>query len=86
MPKFVHSSATDYLHVTRSPAHVASALLGANLVFSLPFGGRYRSAEAASATASASALQAQATLVKRQIDMLADQDVAASDNRSERRD
>ena len=49
----------------------------AQLVFSIPFGGRYRSATTARETAAASDLQAQAVKVAREIDALADQDVAA---------
>ncbi|HLZ84705.1 MAG TPA: TolC family protein [Caulobacteraceae bacterium] len=52
----------------------------AQLVFSIPFGGRYRQSQTAGAFAMASALEAQASLVERQIDMLAGQDVAAVDS------
>lgn len=51
----------------------------AQLVFSIPFGGRYRSATTARETAAASDLQAQAVKVAREIDALADQDVMAVD-------
>jgi cobalt-zinc-cadmium efflux system outer membrane protein len=52
----------------------------AQLVFSIPFGGRYRQSQTAGAFAMASALEAQLSLVERQIDMLAGQDVAAVDS------
>lgn len=52
---------------------------GGQLTFSIPFGGARRSAITAAETAKAGALQAQAVRVRREIESLAGQDVAALD-------